>query len=91
MKKSSIKLAAVPVALALVAGACGSDSDSDEGSDDESATTEAATDGTAATDEGGEGGEVDFGGAEVTITGSERDDPSVAAINDTLERALQPD
>ena len=27
---------------------------------------------------------MDFGGAEVTITGSERDDPSVAAINDTL-------
>ncbi len=86
MKKSSIKLAAVPVALALVAGACGSDSD--ESSSDDTATTEAAADeGDAATDEGGE---VDFGGAEVTITGSERDDPSVAAINDTLNEHFNP-
>ncbi len=87
MRKHSIKLAAVPVALALVAGACGSDSESSS-SNDETDTTEAATDEAAttdaATDEGGADGAMDFGGAEITITGSERDDPSVAAINDTL-------
>jgi alpha-glucoside transport system substrate-binding protein len=85
MKKSSIKLAAIPVALALVAGACGSDSDSDESSDEETATTEAATD-EGGEDEGSgdEGGTTDFDGAEITITGSERDDPSVIAINDAL-------
>ena len=85
MKKSSIKLAAVPIALALVAGACGSDSD--EGSDEGSDTTE-ATEGTTAEDgsaaAGADGETMDFGGAEVTITGSERDDPSVIAINDAL-------
>ncbi len=82
MKKHSVKLAAVPVALALVAGACGSDSDSDDAG---SETTDAAEseETEEGTDEAG-GDTMDFGGAEVTITGSERDDPSVAAINDTL-------
>ena len=79
MRKSSVKLAAVPVVLALVAGACGSDGeDTDDGGSDETETTEATE------DEGGEGDAVDFGGAEITITGSERDDPSVAAINESL-------
>ena len=41
MRKTSIKLAAIPVALALVAGACGSDDDS---SDDGGDTTEAPSD-----------------------------------------------
>ncbi|MGI9611309.1 MAG: ABC transporter substrate-binding protein, partial [Acidimicrobiales bacterium] len=42
------------------------------------------------TAEGGEDGGVDFEGAEVTITGSERDDPSVAAINDALNEHFGP-
>jgi alpha-glucoside transport system substrate-binding protein len=75
MNKRWLKLAAVPVALSLVAAACGSDDDS--GSDGDT--------GTETTDGGGEaGGDADFGGATVTITGPERDDPSIAAINDTL-------
>ncbi len=83
MRKHSIKLAAVPVALALVAGACGSDSD--ESSADDSGTEEEATEEESTEEEGAtEEGATDFDGAEVTITGSERDDPSVAAINDTL-------
>ncbi|WP_040492282.1 ABC transporter substrate-binding protein [Ilumatobacter nonamiensis] len=90
MRKRSIKLAAVPVALALVAGACGSDDDSSS-SDDSSEETEGSD---AASDEdegeGDDGGDDeaatsgDFDGAEVTITGPERDDPSIAAIQDTL-------
>ena len=73
MNKRWLKLAAVPVALSLVAAACGSDDDS--GSDSDTETTEG----------GGEaGGDADFGGATVTITGPERDDPSIIAINDTL-------
>jgi alpha-glucoside transport system substrate-binding protein len=70
MNKRWLKLAAVPVALSLVAAACGSDDDS---SDSGSETTDAS----------GDGGQ-DFGGATVTLTGPERDDPSIAAINDTL-------
>ena len=75
MNKRWLKLAAVPVALSLVAAACGSDDDSGSGESD-TETTDAAG--------GGEGGTEDFGGATVTITGPERDDPSIAAINDTL-------
>ncbi len=70
MNKRWLKLAAVPVALSFIAAACGSDSSSS--SDSTSQNTTAA----------GEGG--DFGGVTVTITGPERDDPSIAAINDTL-------
>ncbi len=75
MNKRWLKLAAVPITLSLVAAACGSDDDSGSSSSD---TT--ATEGTAAA-----GGEQDFGGATVTLTGPERDDPSIAAINDTLQ------
>ena len=76
MNKRWLKLAAVPIALSLVAAACGSDDDS--GSDSDT--------GTETTDGGGEaGGDADFGGATVTITGPERDDPSIIAINDTLQ------
>jgi alpha-glucoside transport system substrate-binding protein len=75
MNKRWLKLAAVPIALSLVAAACGSDDDSgDSGSDDTSAETEGTGGGTPG----------DFDGATVTITGSERDDPSVIAINDAL-------
>ncbi len=102
MTKRWLKLAAVPVALSLVAAACGDDDDDDAGADESSEATEAAGDAEAtedteaagdaeatedteaAGDTAAEGEVMDFGGAEVTITGSERDDPSVIAINDTL-------
>jgi len=75
MNKRWLKLAAVPIALSLVAAACGSDDDSSSDGDT----------GTETTDGGGEaGGDADFGGETVTITGPERDDPSIIAINDTL-------
>ena len=76
MNKRWLKLAAVPITLSLVAAACGSDDDSGSSSSD---TTATESDGTAAA-----GGEGDFGGATVTLTGPERDDPSIIAINDTL-------
>jgi alpha-glucoside transport system substrate-binding protein len=76
MNKRWLKLAAVPVVLSFVAASCGSDDDSDSGSSEDT---------TAATEAPAEGGTEDFGGAKVLITGSERDDPSVAAINDTLQ------
>ncbi len=79
MNKRWLKLAAVPIALSLVAAACGSDEDSSSSSDVDTETTEAATD-----DGGDEGATEDFEGTTVTITGPERDDPSIAAINDTL-------
>ena len=77
MNKRWLKLAAVPIALSLVAAACGSDDDSDSSSD--TSNTETETTEAAATGDAG-----DFGGVTVTITGPERDDPSIAAINDTL-------
>ena len=83
MNKRWLKLAVVPVALSLVAAACGSNDDS-SGSD----TSDAVTEATEATGDGGE--TTDFEGAEVTITGSERDDPSVIAINDALNEHFGP-
>jgi len=82
MKKRWIKLAAAPIAFALVVASCGSDGDSGTGSD----TTETAGGGGETTDTagGGDGGTENFDGATVTITGPERDDPSIAAIQDTL-------
>lgn len=82
MKKRWIKLAAAPIAFALVVASCGSDGDSGTGSD----TTETAGGGeTTDTAGGGDGGSTEnFDGATVTITGPERDDPSIAAIQDTL-------
>ncbi|MFK8025212.1 MAG: ABC transporter substrate-binding protein [Ilumatobacter sp.] len=81
MRKKSIKLAAVPVALALVAGACGSDSDE---AADETEDTAAASDDEAMEEEEDAGDATDFDGATVSITGPERDDPSIASLNDTL-------
>lgn len=62
MKKRWLKLAAVPIALSLVAAACGSDDDSSS-----------------------DGGEVDFDGAAIVLTGPERDDPSLAGIQAALD------
>ena len=76
MTKRWLKLAAVPIALSFVAASCGS-SDGDSGSSD---TTPAGTEAPAGTTASGDG--TDFGGATVTITGPERDDPSIASLND---------
>jgi len=73
MNKRWYKLAAVPIALSLVAASCGSDDESDSGSDSGGENTEAPS------------GDEDFGGESVTLTGPERDDPSIASINDTLQ------
>jgi len=86
MNKRCLKLAAVPVALSFVAAACGSDSESDSSSSDD---TTAPAESEAPAEDSGDAEEpagdvTDFGGAEVTITGSERDDPSVISINDAL-------
>lgn len=48
-------------------------------------TTAGGTETTAGGTDATAGGTEDFGGAKVLITGSERDDPSVAAINQTLK------
>ncbi len=79
MNKRWLKLAAVPVALSLVAAACGDDDDNGSGD-----TGGGDTETTETTEAGDAGGGEDFGGATVTITGPERDDPSIAAIQDTL-------
>ena len=71
MQKRWLKLAALPVAVGLVAAACGDDDDS--GSSD---TTEAAS------DDGGSEGSQDFAGAEVTITGPERSDADLVAVRE---------
>jgi alpha-glucoside transport system substrate-binding protein len=89
MKQSLFRLLAVLFAFALIAAACGDDDD------DSSSTSDAPADGGDGDGDGdgGDGGDgeaVDFGGAEVTITGSERDDPSVAAINDALNDHFNP-
>jgi alpha-glucoside transport system substrate-binding protein len=87
MTKRWLKLAAVPIALSLVAAACGDDDD-DSSSDgtEASAETEAAAD-EGAEDEGAgdEGGAMDFGGADIVLTGPERDDPSLAGIQAALD------
>ena len=92
MKKSSIKLAAIPVALALVAGACGSDGDESGG--EESETTEAAeeeaeTETTEAAEEEAPVEtdpviEIERSGDEIIVTGPEREDSEAGAIQDVL-------
>ncbi len=71
MNKRWLKLAAFPIALTLVAAACGSDDDS-SGSDTGSETTD-----------GGGGGE-DFAGATITVTGPERDESEAGSIQEVL-------
>jgi alpha-glucoside transport system substrate-binding protein len=84
MKRRWQKLAVLPIVFSLVAAACGSDSNESDGTTAPSAggdtTVAAGADTTVAAGEGG-----DFGGATVLITGSERDDPSVGAINTVLD------
>lgn len=121
MTRRRMRLLAIPVALAFVAGACGGDDSDDAGDGGETTepadtggdttegttgdtggdttegttgdtggdTTEGTTGDTTEGTTGGTGGggePQDFGGAEVTITGPERDDPSVVAINAALEQ-----
>jgi len=83
MNKRWLKLAAVPVALSFVAASCGSDSESDAGSSTDDTT--APADDTTAPAEGGDGDAMDFDGQKILITGSERDDPSVIAINESIK------
>jgi len=93
MTSRRIKVLAPLLAFSIVAAACGGDDDdatpaestADAGGDE--STADAGGDESTA-DVGGD--TMDFGGAEVTITGSERDDPSVAAINDTLNEHFAP-
>ncbi len=83
MKQNLLRLLAVLMALSMLAAACGSD-DADDATDVAAADVDdAADDGDGAADDADDA--VDFGGQQITITGSERDDPSVAAINVALE------
>ncbi|MEO1056708.1 MAG: ABC transporter substrate-binding protein, partial [Actinomycetota bacterium] len=90
MQKRWLKLAAVPVALGLVAAACGDDDDSDSSD----TTAAAADDGDSGDtgdsgDSGDSGGDMfadmDFGGASITITGPERTDEEAGAIQDVMD------
>jgi alpha-glucoside transport system substrate-binding protein len=72
MNKRWLKLAALPVALSLVAAACGGDDDN--GATDTDTTTAAEP------DENGN----DFGGVRVTVTGPERDDSEAGALQEVL-------
>ncbi len=77
MNKRWLKLAAVPIALSLVAAACGSDDDSSSGSD--------STDAPAGTDAGGEGESGgDISGASITVTGPEREPAEVEPLQEVL-------
>jgi alpha-glucoside transport system substrate-binding protein len=109
MRRPIVKIAAACTALALVAGACGSDKKS-SGSTAAPTTAASATTagGSATTGESGTtaaggttvagggtantatGSTENFNGAKVLITGSERDDPSVGAINQTLQAWAKP-
>ena len=89
MKKRWLKLAAVPVALALVAAACGDDDD-DEASEDTTAATEAPAEEPSDEPADEPMADGDFGGATVTITGPERTDGDVASINDALNQHFEP-
>jgi alpha-glucoside transport system substrate-binding protein len=97
MKRNWRKPVVAVMALSLVAAACGGDDDDDAAADEDTAAEDADTGGDDAdtggedadtggddADTGGEGGSADLAGAEVTITGPERDDPSVAALNEVL-------
>jgi alpha-glucoside transport system substrate-binding protein len=80
-----IKVLAPLLAFSVVAAACGGDDDTTPAAEPSAEpTAESTAESTA------DGGAVDFAGAEVTITGSERDDPSVIAINDTLNEHFGP-
>ena len=81
MTKRWPKLAALSIAFVLVAAACGSDSKSSSGTG--AATTAAGAATTAAGPAATGGG--DLKGTKVVITGPERDDPSVGAINAALK------
>ncbi|MEM8619919.1 MAG: ABC transporter substrate-binding protein [Actinomycetota bacterium] len=86
MQKRWLKLAAVPVALGLVAAACGDDDDSDSDSETtEAAAEESGDDGDDMSEDESSEGAQDFEGAEVTITGPERSDADLVAIQAALD------
>ena len=78
IKRQPMRLVAAAAAIALVAAACGSDDDSSSDGGDESATTEAATDGTDAADDS-DGGD-DMSSAECETANNE--DNSVASLTE---------
>lgn len=94
MRKHSIKLAAVPVALALVAGACGSDGTEDGSAEEgETETTEAEAEETETTEAAEEEApvetdppvvEIERSGDEIIVTGPEREDSEAGAIQEVL-------
>ena len=79
MNKRWLKLAAVPIALSLVAAACGSDEEGSSSSDVDTETTEAATD-----DGGGDEGSEDISGGSITVTGPERDESEAGSLQQVL-------
>jgi alpha-glucoside transport system substrate-binding protein len=82
MRKRWLKLATVPIALSLVAAACGSDDSGDSGSSDTDAPAESGAPAeTDAADSGDSGGD---GSTSVTITGPERDESEAGAIQEVL-------
>ena len=85
MKRRWLKLAALPVALSLVAAACGDDDDDDDGGATE---TEAPTpDDTEPADDGDgddAGDDMMFDGEQVTITGPERDESEAGSLQEVL-------
>lgn len=93
MRRSAwVKVAAPLVAFGLLAAACG-DSDEEGGGGAEDTATGGET--AAPTDDGGDtggeatggeatGGGEDFGGAQVTVTGPERDESEAASIQEVL-------
>jgi alpha-glucoside transport system substrate-binding protein len=86
MRKRWVKFAALPIALALVAAACGDDDDDDAGGTDTEATeapTGTEAEGTAAPGTAGEGGG-DLAGTTVTIFGVESSDNEAGAMQDAL-------
>ncbi len=80
------KLLALLMIFGLIASACSSDDESDSSSGDSSDVSTDETTGDGSSDEttGDSGESMSFDGETVTITGPERDDPSIASINDTL-------
>ncbi len=81
MRNRWLKLAALPVALALVAAACGDDDDDGDGGDEGTTEETTADEGAEGTDGGG--GE-DIAGASITVTGPERDESEAGSLQQVL-------
>src|SRR6056297_3336444 len=84
MKKRSMKLIAAPVALALVAAACGSDDDSDDAPADEPAEEPADEPAEEPADEPADDAVDVEGTAEILVTGPERAENEAGALQQVL-------